>query len=169
MANDYFELLNHPMWQKKRLTILEMHGYECEECGETEKKLNVHHTYYEKGLKPWEYPNRSLRCLCDKCHKKAHEQRKELNRAIGYGGTVSLERISGYIFGSEAMNVPPTRFAVHSNEFACGVGDAFGVPEDRIIESLDENQMIDGFDLERLSIEHRISELKKLKQIARKK
>lgn len=37
------------------------------------KGLNVHHTYYIKGCKPWEYENDSLVTLCEDCHKKRHE------------------------------------------------------------------------------------------------
>lgn len=37
------------------------------------KQLEVHHTYYEKGLKPWEYPDDSLKTLCWICHKKEHQ------------------------------------------------------------------------------------------------
>ena len=37
------------------------------------KGLNVHHTYYVKGHKPWEYENDALVTLCEDCHKKRHE------------------------------------------------------------------------------------------------
>ncbi len=36
------------------------------------KGLNIHHTYYLKGCKPWEYDNDSLVTLCEDCHKKRH-------------------------------------------------------------------------------------------------
>lgn len=36
------------------------------------KGLNVHHTYYTKGHKPWEYEDDSLVTLCEDCHKKRH-------------------------------------------------------------------------------------------------
>ena len=35
--------------------------------------LNVHHTYYIEGRKPWEYDNETLVTLCEDCHKKRHE------------------------------------------------------------------------------------------------
>jgi len=35
--------------------------------------LNIHHTYYVRGHKPWEYDNKALVTLCEKCHKKRHE------------------------------------------------------------------------------------------------
>ena len=37
------------------------------------KGLNIHHTYYMRGCKPWEYKNESLVTLCESCHKKRHE------------------------------------------------------------------------------------------------
>ena len=37
------------------------------------KGLNIHHTYYIKGNKPWEYDNDALVTLCEDCHKKRHE------------------------------------------------------------------------------------------------
>ena len=37
------------------------------------KGLNIHHTYYIEGHKPWEYDNEALVTLCEDCHKKRHE------------------------------------------------------------------------------------------------
>lgn len=37
------------------------------------KGLHVHHTYYQKGLLPWEYPDDSLITLCWTCHEKLHQ------------------------------------------------------------------------------------------------
>jgi hypothetical protein len=38
--------------------------------------LHVHHTYYQEGLMPWEYPNSSLETLCWQCHREFHAQHK---------------------------------------------------------------------------------------------
>lgn len=35
--------------------------------------LNIHHTYYIEGRKPWEYDNEALVTLCEDCHKKRHK------------------------------------------------------------------------------------------------
>jgi hypothetical protein len=35
--------------------------------------MHVHHTYYQEGLNPWEYPKKSLQTLCWDCHEKLHE------------------------------------------------------------------------------------------------
>jgi hypothetical protein len=79
----YWELLRDPQWQKKRLRIMERSKFECEECGSKTTTLNVHHSYYEKGLKPWEYPDESLHCLCEPCHVEAGDWRKAMDRQIG--------------------------------------------------------------------------------------
>jgi len=78
MASNYAALCIDPRWQKKRLEIMERDNFTCRSCGDKKTTLNVHHAYYEKGKKPWEYPNRSLVILCEKCHKKRHEMQKEI-------------------------------------------------------------------------------------------
>ncbi len=43
---------------------------------------HVHHFYYIKGKKVWEYPDKHLITLCDDCHKFYHEQVLELQKAF---------------------------------------------------------------------------------------
>lgn len=100
-SENYFELLKHPKWQEKRLRIMERAGFECEECGDKNTTLNVHHSFYEKGLKPWEYPDDSLHCLCEPCHLRAGEWRKAMNRQIGKLSSSQLESLLGYAYGLE--------------------------------------------------------------------
>lgn len=69
----YRELLEHPLWQKKRRLIVFVREATCEECGATDIPLDVHHTFYKYGRAPWEYPNDSLQCLCRTCHRYKHE------------------------------------------------------------------------------------------------
>lgn len=38
-------------------------------------QLHVHHTYYERGKQPWEYPLNSLQTLCWLCHSNEHDDR----------------------------------------------------------------------------------------------
>lgn len=38
------------------------------------KGLNIHHNYYVRGKKPWEYTNDALVTLCEDCHRKRHEK-----------------------------------------------------------------------------------------------
>lgn len=82
-SKSYFEKLKDPRWQRKRLEVLESAEFSCEWCGDSESTLHVHHGYYEKGLEPWEYPDDSLHCLCEACHKAAEKARMELARKMG--------------------------------------------------------------------------------------
>lgn len=68
----YSEQLKHPLWQRKRLEILERDGYKCRECGLSDLKLHVHHGFYKKGIMAWDYENKHLHTLCEKCHKDYH-------------------------------------------------------------------------------------------------
>ena len=97
MANDYFELLKHPEWQKKRLRIMERDGFQCRECGDKETTLNVHHSYYTKGAKPWEYPDESLHTLCETCHELVSELHTNLKRAFGCLRTTFAHQALGYV------------------------------------------------------------------------
>lgn len=36
-------------------------------------QLHIHHKYYIKGKKPWEYDNEALVTLCADCHQKRHQ------------------------------------------------------------------------------------------------
>jgi hypothetical protein len=65
----YWELLQDPRWQRKRLEILSRDIFTCKECGATDKPLHVHHKIYIKGLKPWEYKEQLLTTLCNDCHE----------------------------------------------------------------------------------------------------
>src|SRR6185436_14091353 len=102
----YWELLQHPNWQRKRLHILERAAFSCEHCDDDQKTLHVHHSYYEKGLKPWEYPDESLHALCVDCHKAQQDQMVLLHRQIGKVGLANAERLYGYALALEAHEYP---------------------------------------------------------------
>lgn len=78
----YYEQLKHPEWQKMRLRVLERENFTCQSCGSAEKTLHVHHTFYKKGAAPWEYPEASLQCLCEDCHKEAGELAATIARLL---------------------------------------------------------------------------------------
>lgn len=69
----FSEQIKHPKWQKRRLEIMELAGFKCQECGSDSIELNVHHKIYNKKLKYWEYSDLGLVCLCSDCHKNHHE------------------------------------------------------------------------------------------------
>ena len=90
---NYWEKLQHPQWQKRRLEIMEKSGFACSHCETKDVQLNVHHLYYISGREPWQYPDWSLKCLCKNCHKDRHEKSDELE-----DGEYEQEMFE-YIFG----------------------------------------------------------------------
>lgn len=68
----YGEQLKHPFWQRKRLEVLNAAEFHCENCGDGESTLHVHHKRYVKGRMAWEYEAHELAALCDGCHQEAH-------------------------------------------------------------------------------------------------
>lgn len=82
MAKNYWEKLQDPRWQKKRLEVMQEAGFECSRCGSTENTLNVHHKEYLKGHEPWEYDLEQLVCLCKDCHELMHDSNYALRYVI---------------------------------------------------------------------------------------
>lgn len=72
-------------WVWLREHVMDRANGLCEECGggSGDGFLNVHHTYYERDLKIWEYPPESLRCLCRICHANMHAAIDEIKRNLG--------------------------------------------------------------------------------------
>ena len=116
----YSEQLKHPKWQQRRLEILDKANFSCENCGDDEKTLHVHHRRYVKGRMAWEYEDNELACLCEDCHKLDHYAIDELQEAI-LGVHVSMmpaivALVRGYAEG-ELLNPP---YDCHANPYACG-------------------------------------------------
>ena len=78
----YQQALRDPRWQKKRLELFEASHWTCECCGEKTKELHVHHLLYKKGLKPWEYDQDQLMCVCSTCHEQIGAAKQLLDEAI---------------------------------------------------------------------------------------
>lgn len=78
----YLEMLRSPKWQKKRLEILQKHDFKCDECGERDRELQVHHCWYEKGKMPWDYPDECFKVQCDTHHKMWHEEKHLLDVSV---------------------------------------------------------------------------------------
>jgi|DEB0MinimDraft_3_1074331.scaffolds.fasta_scaffold55465_3 hypothetical protein len=98
----YSDLLRSPMWQKKRLEVMQAKGFACEICGNTEQMLHVHHKEYFKGYKPWEYDVEQLALLCEQCHTKVHSETDFLKYVISrlpLDGPNSRDEITGLLVG----------------------------------------------------------------------
>lgn len=78
MTKPYWQKLQDPRWQRKRLEILNLAQFKCEDCKDDDETLTVHHSYYEKGKEPWEYPDESLHCLCSGCHEARADSERQL-------------------------------------------------------------------------------------------
>lgn len=68
-----------PLWQKKRLEVLEHDEYRCILCGNKDAELHVHHASYIKGRKIWEYEKEDLITVCETCHHRLHESKDRIN------------------------------------------------------------------------------------------
>lgn len=83
----YYQQLRSPQWLKFALQFKEAHNWTCEACGAKQSKeneLTVHHIYYLRGVKPWDYPDKLLECLCWPCHKdRQSEQQSKLADVAG--------------------------------------------------------------------------------------
>lgn len=71
MAEKKSDYLN-PKWQKKRLEILDRDNFTCKVCDDKDNTLHVHHMYYIKDRKVWDYQNHALYTLCEECHEHVH-------------------------------------------------------------------------------------------------
>lgn len=78
----YAEQLRDSRWKARSEEIKESAQRRCEECGEDEKSLDVHHSYYQTGLMAWEYPDEALHCLCRDCHEPRAQEERELLKAV---------------------------------------------------------------------------------------
>lgn len=87
MSKDWHSLYRDPRWQKKRLEVLERAEWHCENCGDSESELQVHHGFYESNRKPWEYEPTAYFALCESCHEEGDRAR----RLIKSAGMLPLE------------------------------------------------------------------------------
>jgi antitoxin component YwqK of YwqJK toxin-antitoxin module len=76
-SSEYSKQLRHPKWQKMKTRVQIRADFKCEHPGceytlDENNHLNVHHTKYEYGKKPWECPIENLQCLCERHHKEVH-------------------------------------------------------------------------------------------------
>ena len=72
VMSEFWEQYKDPRWQRKRLEIQDRDGWMCRCCGASDKTLNVHHSYYERGRDVWDYPDYSYFTFCEDCHAKKH-------------------------------------------------------------------------------------------------
>lgn len=74
---EWLKQYKHPKWQKRRLEILNIYGFKCCSCHEENITLHVHHKWYNKGSKVWEYEDECFLVLCESCHENWHSMKKD--------------------------------------------------------------------------------------------
>jgi hypothetical protein len=99
VMSEFWELYKRPEWQKKRLEVMQASGFACSECFAKDKTLNVHHRFYKKGSKPWEYDTAELACLCETCHEIASEKLRDIRKLVGDVPINAMDRVLGFIKG----------------------------------------------------------------------
>ena len=98
----YFEKLQDPRWQKKRLEAMQDKEFTCELCGDSQSMLQVHHKEYFKGADPWDYYTEQLAVLCKTCHKNYHDQHdalKAISSFLSLDGKFNRNEVAMVIFG----------------------------------------------------------------------
>ena len=80
----YYAYLDSSEWKRFRKEFLLKKGCKCEICGKTGRNLQVHHKCYRDGLRPWEYPDSDLQCLCYSCHQNLHLEMKERGYTVPF-------------------------------------------------------------------------------------
>jgi hypothetical protein len=152
-SNQFWEKYKHPKWQEKRLAIMQRANFRCEHCDEAGKTLNVHHSYYERGFDPWDYPDASLHCLCESCHKEFDELRKDINRQIGRLDSYQLGEMLGFARGLELeRNENGVSLKADNDEVLTGMMRAFMTLNGRdvnrhvncAISVIGKDQLVDG-------------------------
>jgi len=95
----YSELLRDPRWQKRRLQIMDRDGFQCQECFDDKKTLNVHHRRYIRNRDPWEYDDGDLVTLCEDCHTEIGKSKRALDKMLSSMTGFALNRMIGFAKG----------------------------------------------------------------------
>lgn len=148
MSTAYWQLLRDPRWQRKRLEILNRSDFSCDECGATDKTLNVHHKSYKKGAKPWEYEEHELASLCEECHKSRHDIEKEIRSELDARTTEELWFVLGFLQTRSALE---GMGAVHlrNESHLDGASKALGHSRqayDKLMEHVRTSQVLSGME-----------------------
>lgn len=114
---EFKDQYRHPLWQKRRLEVLERAEFACECCGETESQLHVHHRQYFKGRKIWEYAENELEALCDSCHEEAHHRLDSVKVLLSTLPVDAIDEIAALVAGYRAEVRSPAGTENAYNEF----------------------------------------------------
>lgn len=90
-GREYAAKLTDPRWQRIRLKAFERDNFACRCCSRGDLELHAHHSWYEAGLEPWDYPLDSIVTYCHNCHEAEHGR-----SFAGDAGVLHLLRKSGF-------------------------------------------------------------------------
>lgn len=99
MDDTFAAQYKNPLWQKRRLEVMEEAEFMCQMCFNGENQLHVHHKRYVKGRRIWEYDSNELVVLCHECHEVAHHDQEILKRTLALINVMAIEEIIGLIAG----------------------------------------------------------------------
>lgn len=57
-------------------------GNACEQCRRSDVTTQVHHKYYVKGRRAWQYQRNEVTLLCVSCHEQMHEQLQQFRKYV---------------------------------------------------------------------------------------
>lgn len=86
MRNEYRMMLSDYRWKNFRERVFNYHKKQCK-CCNSDKGLQVHHLFYEKNKKPWEYDVETVVPLCADCHSKIHDGKLDVEYE---GGEITI-------------------------------------------------------------------------------
>lgn len=125
----YWEKLRDPRWQQCRLRVMERDQWMCRTCYAEGVTLNIHHAYYEKGRDPWDYPEESLRTLCEECHERWHAIQNAILALTATGGIERFDEILGVVkarySGRQQCTVGAVNFVLDSIDQIYGAASEF--------------------------------------------
>jgi hypothetical protein len=123
----YKEQLLHPLWQRKRLQIMQRDDFTCQSCYDRETTLNVHHKHYNKGAMAWEYEDHELVTLCKACHEVMHDNqnlRKQVFAKLPVDGpgneTEAICLIAGWSFDWSCEIEQSDHYTLDAHSFLLG-------------------------------------------------
>jgi 5-methylcytosine-specific restriction endonuclease McrA len=76
----YYEKLQDPRWQKKRLEVMNRDEWMCVDCNQSNNTLTVHHCRYNG--EPWDVENEFLMTLCKDCHQSRQDDESDAKLMI---------------------------------------------------------------------------------------
>jgi 5-methylcytosine-specific restriction endonuclease McrA len=80
----YKQQLQNPLWQKKRLEIMQRDNFTCLMCNSNKHQLHIHHLYYEKNTEIYNYDNECYLTLCNICHDFFHSKLTKVISLIAF-------------------------------------------------------------------------------------